>query len=129
MYAALAALPSTLIFYESPKRLAASLADAAFALGNRQAAVARELTKIHEECRRLPLLELQRYYEDHPPRGECVLLIAGAGDAPPPSADDTDTLLRKLLVTHSVKEAATLAASQTGLPKRDLYQRALALKE
>ena len=128
VYSALAALPSTLIFYESPKRLAASLADAAFALGNRHAAVARELTKIHEECLRLPLLELQTYYEQHPPRGECVLLIAGAGDAPPPSAQDTDMLLRQLLAAHSVKEAAALAASQTGLAKRDLYQRALTLK-
>ena len=127
-YAALIALPATLIFYESPKRLAASLADAALVLGNRQGAVARELTKIHEECRRESLRDLQVFYENHPPRGECVLLIAGAGDAPPPSADDTDALLRQLLASHSVTEAAALAASQTGLPKRDLYQRALALK-
>lgn len=127
-FAAIKPLQSTLVFYEAPTRLADSLEDAAATLGDRQAAVARELTKLHEECRRGTLSELQRHYTAHPPRGECVLLIAGAEDATPPSSDEIETLLKQLLSAHSVKEAASLAAEQTGLPKRDLYQRALTLK-
>ncbi len=128
IFAALQLLPATLVFYESPNRLAASLADALAVLGDRRAAVARELTKLHEECRRAPLRVLGEFYENNPPRGECVLLIEGAGEAPAPSITDTDALLRKLLRTHSVKESAAIVSEKTGVSKRDLYQRALALK-
>lgn len=128
VFAAAQHISATLVWYESPKRLAASLADAFAVLGDRRAAVARELTKLHEECRRESLRDLQMFYENNTPRGECVLLIEGAGETPAPSPEQTDALLRTLLHTHSVKEAAARAATQTGLPKRDLYQRALALK-
>lgn len=128
VFKALQTLPATLVFYESPKRLVDSLADAATVFGERQAAVARELTKLHEECRRETLSVLCDFYAHHPPRGECVLLIAGASDAAPSSVEDADILLQRLLRSHSVKESAALAAEQTGLSKRDLYQRALELR-
>ncbi len=127
-FAALRGISATLVFYESPNRLADSLQDAAATLGDRPAAVARELTKLHEECQRGALSALATYYSAHPPKGECVLLIEGAGEAPPPSAEDADALLTRLLATHSVKEAAALAAQETGMRKSDLYARALALK-
>ena len=126
--AALASQRATLVFYESPNRLADSLADAQSILGDRPAAVARELTKLHEECRRGPLSTLHAHYAAHPPKGECVLVIDGAGDAPPPSGEAVDDLLRRLLASHHVKDAAAIAANETGLPKRELYARALTLK-
>lgn len=124
----LKSIKATLVLYESPNRLADTLADASAVLGARPAAVARELTKLHEECRRAPLPELATFYAETAVRGECVLVIEGAGDAPPPTAAEVDMLLTRLLGTHSVKEAAAIAAAETGLPKRDLYARALALK-
>ena len=124
----LATMQATLIFYESPNRLEDALTDATATLGNRHAAVARELTKLHEECKRGTLDELAQYYKEHPPKGECVLLIAGAGEAAPPSEEEIDAILRELLIDHGVKEAAAIAAARTGLGKSDLYARALVLK-
>ncbi len=126
--AALKPIKATLALYESPNRLTACLTDALAILGDRPAAVARELTKLHEDCQRGPLSALAAHYETHKPRGECVLIIEGAGDAPPPSADDIDALLLRLLATHSVKETAAIAAAESGLSKSELYARALALK-
>jgi len=126
--AALKPIKATLALYESPNRLTDCLRDAVAILGDRTAAVARELTKLHEECQRGKLSMLADYYKTNKPRGECVIVIDGAGDAPPPSADDVDALLRKLLATHSVKETAAIAAAETGQSKSDLYARALALK-
>jgi 16S rRNA (cytidine1402-2'-O)-methyltransferase len=127
--ALLAATPATLIFYESPQRLAASLAAMAEVLGgDRKAAVARELTKAFETVRRDTLSALSARYADEPtPKGEIVVLI-GPPEAHAPAEEEIEALLAKLLETHSVREAATEAASRTGLPRRELYTRALALK-
>lgn len=126
--AALAPVPASLILYESPRRLAASLADLAAALGPREAAVMRELTKLYEERRAGTLDALAAHYADTgPPKGEIVLVIAPPREAAAPSAADTDALLRAVLAGHRVKEAAGLVAEATGLPRRRLYARALEL--
>lgn len=125
--AAVRPLRATLVFLESPNRLCAALADVRQALGEREICVARELTKIHEEARRGGVSEVLAYYEAHPPRGEIVLMIGGAQEEAP-DAVRLDTVLAALLATHSLKEAALLAAEQTGLPRKDVYARALAMQ-
>ena len=126
---ALKGVPGTLIFYESGPRLAASLDDLAASLGgNRQAAVARELTKMFEETRRGTLSELAAHYaEAGPPRGEIVLLVG-----PPLETEITqaslDAALLDALTDQPTKAAANAVAEALGLPKRDVYQRALQLK-
>lgn len=122
-------VPATLIFYESGPRLADCLSDLAVILGGaREAAVARELTKLFEETRRGTLDSLAAHYQSAgPPRGEIVLLAG-----PPPervsSADDLDAALRDALATMATKQAADSVAEALGLAKRDVYQRALKLK-
>lgn len=122
-------IPGTLVFFESPRRLAESLADLAAVLGARQAAVARELTKHFETVRRGDLVTLAATFAaESPPKGEIVLLVGppaeGAGEA---SAAALDTALRAALQAHSLKDAAALVSAQTGLPKRQVYARALEL--
>lgn len=125
----LAAVPATLVFYEGASRLAAMLADAAHVLGLRDAAVARELTKLHEEVQRGSLAALAaRYAEQGPPRGELVVLIGPPTAQPAASDQDVDALLTAALRTHRTKDAAALVAVQTGLPRAQVYERALALK-
>ncbi len=125
---ALAAVPGSLVFFETGPRLAASLADLAAALGDREAAVCRELTKAHEEVRRGRLGDLADHYAgDAETRGEIVIVVAPPGEAPPPDAADLDALLRAALATQSMKDAAAAVARATGLARRDVYQRALAL--
>lgn len=125
----LANVPSTLIFYESGPRLAASLADLADVLGgNRNAAVARELTKLFEETRRGTLTELSAHYaEAGAPKGEIVVLI-GPPEMKAASAEDIDAALIDALERLPVKAAANEIAETFGISKRDAYQRALALK-
>ena len=127
--AALGAVPATLIFYESPHRTADSLADMAETLGaDRPAVVARELTKTFETVRRGTLGSLAEAFASEPsPKGEIVILI-GPPVASEPEAEEIDSLLARLLENHPLKEAAALAATATGMAKRDLYQRALELK-
>jgi 16S rRNA (cytidine1402-2'-O)-methyltransferase len=124
-----ASLDATLVFYEAPPRLAAALADMARVLGPRQAAVARELTKLHEELRRGPLGELAAYYrEAGAPRGETVVIV-GPPEAPtPPAEDEIDRRLHAALGELGVREAAAKVAIETGLPRRVLYRRALLLR-
>jgi 16S rRNA (cytidine1402-2'-O)-methyltransferase len=128
---ALAAVPGTLVFYESPGRLARMLADLLFVLGPRPAAVARELTKKFEEIRRGGLDELAAHYETAPePKGEIVVVVGSPGTADDReiAADDVDAALRRALSGHSVREAAALVAAETGLPRRQVYARALTLR-
>ena len=122
-------IPSTLIFYESGPRLAAALRDLSDIMGGqREGAVARELTKLFEETRRGSLSELAEHYQQEgPPKGEIVLLVG------PPlvrevSAEDIDTALTDALARLPVKAAANEIAETFGISKRDAYQRALQLK-
>ena len=126
--AALAAIPGTLVFYESPRRTAAALGDLAAVLGPREAVIARELTKHFEIFRRaaLPVLAAQLAEEDTP-KGEIVLLVAPPGEAAAPGPEDVDAALRQALQKFSVKDAAAIVAGQTGAPRRALYARALEL--
>lgn len=122
-----AGLSATLIWHEAPHRLAETLADMAEIFGpTRPCAVARELTKKFEEVRRDTVGELAAFYATTPPRGEITVLL-GPAEAEQTSEDDLDTTLRSLLETHSVKDAAALAATAAGLPKRTVYTRALEL--
>jgi 16S rRNA (cytidine1402-2'-O)-methyltransferase len=128
--AALAAIPGTLVFFESARRLPQMLADAAAVLGNRPAAVARELTKVYETVRRDTLPALADVFTaEGPPRGEIVVLIGAPadGEARRLSAADLDARLDEALRAHSVKDAAALVAAETGLPRREVYARALGL--
>lgn len=124
-----AATPATLVFFESPRRLAASLADMADMLGAARAcAVARELTKTYESVRRGTLDELAAAFAgEPPPKGEIVVVV-GPPEPGEPDAADVDALLSELLVAYPLREAAAEAAARTGLSRRTLYQRALALK-
>ena len=121
--------PATLILFETGPRLAAALADLAAALGPREAAVCRELTKLYEEVKRGDLAALAALYANKAqPRGEIALVIAPPS-APAPDAADLDTLLRQALARLSVKEAVAEIAAVTGHPRREVYQRALELAE
>ena len=123
----LRAIPATLVIFESVHRLPESLAALAEGLGAREAVVARELTKLHEEMRRGTLAELAAHYAEHgEPKGEAVVVIAPPGKEAP--AVDADALLLAALATMSVKDAAAEVAKATGLPRHDLYTRALAMK-
>jgi 16S rRNA (cytidine1402-2'-O)-methyltransferase len=125
----LARLDATLVLYESGPRIGAALADLAESLGQREAAICRELTKLHEEVRRGDLVELAAHYTgDAETRGEFVVVVAPAADTGPAlQPDEFDALLRAALVRLSVKEAVAEIAAVTGKPRRDVYQRALAL--
>ncbi len=126
--AALADWGATVVLFESPRRLAATLADLAAALGDRPAAIAREMTKLHEEVRRGPLAALAaEAAAAPPPKGEIVLVV---GPAPEPAQADwaaADAALAAALRGASVRDAARHVAAETGLPRRALYARALAL--
>ena len=124
----LASVPGSLVFYESPHRVAASLEDMAAVLGNRPAAVARELTKAFESVRRGPVSMLAAAFGDAPPKGE-IVVVGGPPVEALPDEVTVDALLRRLLGAGSVRSAAEEAAAATGLPRRDLYQRALALRD
>lgn len=128
--AELVGVPSTLVFYESGPRLADSLRDLATVLGEkREAAVSRELTKLFEETRRGTLGELAAHYsETGPPKGEIVLLVGPPLDEAI-SEEALDDAIRTALQSLSVKQAAAEIAARLDLPKRDVYQRALALKD
>lgn len=126
----ISAIPSTLIFLESAKRLAGCLADMAEVLGPREAAVGRELTKYYEEVRRGRLDELAAHYaKSGPPKGEITLCVGPPLAKAAPSEEELTALLSEALKTDSVKVVAAEFARQTGLPKRDLYARALAIKD
>lgn len=123
-------ITSTVIFYETANRLLDSLKDIKEVLGERTIAVTRELTKKFEEVRRGSLSELIDFYEKNGnPRGEIVLILAGAEKGKIKfSQDDLDNMIVNELKNKSVKDASALVSEKTGVSKRDLYQRALELK-
>lgn len=124
----LAAVPATLVFYETGPRLVAALEALGEVLPGREVAVARELTKLHEECRTGSVAELAAHYTEHPARGEIVLL---AGPPPAPEAPeeaDVDALLRTALAELPPSKAAAQVARAHGLDRKALYARAMALK-
>jgi len=124
------ALAATLIFFEGPSRLAAALADMALVLGDRSAAVARELTKRHEEIRRGRLGALAEHYRGAgAPRGEVVIVVGPPETAPSIAQSGVDDRLRALLAAHSLRDAVARLVGETGIPRRVLYERALALRE
>ncbi len=127
--AEVAAVPASLIFFDSPRRLAETLRDMREILGPRPAAVAREITKLHEEVRRGTLAELADHYgAAEPPKGEIVIVV---GPPPAPEAPDVaevDTRLRAALESGaSVRDAVAAVAAETRLPRHGVYARALAL--
>ncbi|KQN14448.1 16S rRNA methyltransferase [Sphingomonas sp. Leaf30] len=126
--AEIATIRATLVLYESGPRLGASLAALAEGLGDREAAVTREITKRFEEAVTGTLTTLATRYADAPPRGEIVIVIAPPGDAPPASAADADTALADALTRLSTGQAASEVAKALGLDRKTLYARALELK-
>lgn len=123
--AELAPVPATLVLYEAPGRTAGTLAACREVLGNRDAALCRELTKRFEEVRRGTLKDLAAQAEAEPPRGEVVLVIDRSRAEP--DATRMETLLAEALATMTVKDAAAQVADRLSLPRRQVYQAALAL--
>ena len=122
-----AGIDATLVFYETGPRLAKSLAAIAEVLGERQVSVARELTKLHEECRSGSAAVLVEHYAAHPPKGEIVLMVGPPRDAPA-DATDADALLREALAEMKPSQAAGKVAKATGLDRKRLYARAMELR-
>ncbi len=128
--ALLAAIPASLIFFEAAPRLARSLGDMADLLGDRPAAVAREITKFYEEVRRGTLGELARHYAAAgPPKGEIVVVVAPPSEDQPAASQDIDQMLRAALAHGSVRDAADQVAASLRQPRRAIYARALALAQ
>ncbi|WP_195164784.1 16S rRNA (cytidine(1402)-2'-O)-methyltransferase [Mesorhizobium sp. NBSH29] len=127
----LKSVPATLVFFESPRRLAVSLVTIADVLGGtRAAAVGRELTKTFEEMRTGSLATLAAHYADaSTPKGEIVVCIGPPEEAKPVDAADIDQLLLSLAKELPASKAAAEAARMTGAAKSDLYRRLLALRE
>lgn len=122
----------TMVFYEAPHKLQQTLADLHGALGDREIALCRELTKLHEECRRTTLDEAARYYEEHKPRGEFVLIIAGADaeEEDGHSLADAVTIATALMAEGlRTKDAARAAAERTGQSKNEIYQALMGEKD
>jgi 16S rRNA (cytidine1402-2'-O)-methyltransferase len=123
-----AGFSATLVFYESPHRAGETLADMAEVFGDRPAALARELTKKFEQVRRGGLAALAAHYASEAPRGEVTLVV---GPAPEVVVEmgELDDLLRAALRTQSVREAAAGVSAATGLPRKQVYARALEIAE
>ncbi len=123
----LAGVAATLVFYETAPRLEKSLLAIAQVWPDRAVAVARELTKLHEECRNGTAAALAAHYAAHPPKGEIVLLVGPPSHSEAP-VFDTDTLLRAALAEAGPGKAAGVVARATGIDRAALYARALELK-
>jgi 16S rRNA (cytidine1402-2'-O)-methyltransferase len=127
--AELAPVRATLVLYESGPRLAACLAALAEGLGDREAVVARELTKRFEESVAGSLSELAARYDQAPPKGEIVIVVAPPGEAPAADAASLDAALTAALGRASLKTAVAEVAATLGLPRQQVYARALQLKD
>jgi 16S rRNA (cytidine1402-2'-O)-methyltransferase len=123
-----ATFKGTIAFYESGPRLAATLAALHAGLGDREAAVAREISKRFEETVTGTLLELAKRYEDAPPKGEIVIIVGPPGEPPPPGEDEVDAALKEAMARLSTSRAAAEVAERLGVPRRAVYERAQQLK-
>ncbi|MEM9468914.1 MAG: 16S rRNA (cytidine(1402)-2'-O)-methyltransferase [Pseudomonadota bacterium] len=121
--------PGTLIVYETGPRLVDSLSDIAETLGDREAAVTREITKMYEEVKRAKLSDLISYYKEKgAPKGEIVVVIGPAGEAEKAvSSESLESQIKKALETMSVRDASEMVAKASGKPKRAIYTLALKL--
>lgn len=119
--------PHTTLFFESASRLCATLADMQAVLGNRPVTVAREITKLYEEFQHGTFETVINHYTATPPRGEIVIVVGG-NTGSTDTDHDIDALLSNALKTHRIKDASTMVAEITNRPKKEIYQRALQLK-
>jgi len=126
--AEIASVRATLVLYESGPRLSACLSALAEGLGDREAAVAREISKKFEECVTGTLTQLAERYAETPPRGEIVVVVAPPGAPPPASADDADAALAEALTRLPASKAAGEVAKKLGLDRKALYARAMEMK-
>jgi 16S rRNA (cytidine1402-2'-O)-methyltransferase len=126
----LATEPRAMVFLEAGRRLGAFLRDAETALGDREAVIGRELTKVHEETLRGRLSALRgRLEAGEPVRGEVTIVVAGAAAPEPVASDVLDAAIREALASgRSVRELSAALAEELGLPRREVYRRALALR-
>ncbi len=124
----MASLRATLVLYESGPRLAATLAALAEGLGDREAGVAREITKRFEECVTGTLSSLAERYAEAPPKGEIVIIVGPPGEAAPASAEDGDAALAEALTRLPASKAAGEVAKRLGLDRKALYARAMEMK-
>jgi 16S rRNA (cytidine1402-2'-O)-methyltransferase len=123
-----AAIRATLVLYESGPRLAAALTALASGLGNREAAVVREISKKFEETATGTLTELAARYVDAPPKGEIVIVVGPPGEPEPAGETEIDTALAEAMTRLSASRAAAEVAEKLSLPRRQVYERALQLK-
>lgn len=123
-----ASFGGTLVFYESGPRLAAALAALRDGLGDRPAALCREISKRFEETATGTLSALAERYADAPPRGEIVIVVGPPGEPEPAAAEDVDAALAEAMTRLSPSRAAAEVAARLGLPRRDVYERAQKLK-
>jgi len=126
--AEVAAIKATLVLYESGPRLSACLSALAEGLGDREAGVAREITKKFEECVTGTLTTLAARYAETPPRGEIVIIVGPPGEAPPATIEDGDAALAEALTRLPASKAAGEVAKKLGLDRKALYARALEMK-
>jgi len=123
-------IPGTLVLFEAPHRVAETMADLSSLLGNREAALARELTKKFETVRRGTLPDLAAALaSEGPPKGEIVLVIGPPEAEGPPGEDRIDAALKAALEKHSQRDAVEIVAGELGLKRREVYARALRLSE
>lgn len=121
----------TMIFYEAPHKLLATLKDMLTAFGDRRVSISRELTKIYEETLRFTLSEAIAHFEEKPPRGEFVLVLEGAtqSDEPELSLDDALNMIARMRTEGlSLKDSVKKCAADTGFPKNVLYEAALKIE-
>jgi 16S rRNA (cytidine1402-2'-O)-methyltransferase len=125
--AEVAGIRATLVFYESGPRLGGTLEALASQLGDRDAAVAREISKLHEECVTGTLADLAERYAKAPPKGEIVIVVGPPAAGEEPSDSDLDSALEEALTRLSPSRAAAEVAEQLGVPRKRAYARALEL--